>query len=69
MLHWNDKLQQGAAMKAKMLMLLAVASLMLGCVSVGNDFADDKVGQIQIGVTTQTDIKRLFGNPWRNRSR
>ena len=31
----------------------------------GHQFPTEKVHQIQIGQTTQADIKRMFGEPWR----
>ena len=35
------------------------------CVSMGRDFPVDSVPKIQIGKTTQQDIVRMFGPPWR----
>jgi len=39
--------------------------LLLGCANVGKDFPTELVPQIQSGRTTQTDIERMFGKPWR----
>lgn len=36
-----------------------------GCMTVGRDFPVEYVSQIQIGKTTQMDIQRMFGPPWR----
>ena len=50
----------------KLITTVALSLFMLvGCVTIGNDFPSDKVNQIQIGVTTQAEIKAMFGNPWR----
>lgn len=52
-------------MKKTFALMVLTMSMLMGCISVGSDFASDKVSQIQIGVTTQADIKKMFGNPWR----
>lgn len=39
--------------------------LVSSCVSMGRDFPVDSVPKIQIGKTTQQDILRMFGPPWR----
>jgi len=44
--------------------LLAVP-LVPGCATIGYDFPVAPVQQIVIGQTTQQDVQRLFGNPWR----
>ena len=36
-----------------------------GCATVGRDFPAYQVPRIKIGETTQTDIRSLFGPPWR----
>lgn len=46
-------------------MLCAASSLWLGCLSVGQDFAVDRVPDLAIGETTRSDVERLFGSPWR----
>ena len=46
------------------IMLLAIF-LIIGCVTVGKDFPVEKVSGIQIGKTTQQDIRLQFGSPWR----
>lgn len=35
------------------------------CATVGRDFPDSKVSEIRIGVTTQEQIRAMFGPPWR----
>lgn len=36
-----------------------------GCATVGRDFPDSKVSEIKIGTTTQSEIRSMFGQPWR----
>ncbi len=36
-----------------------------GCATVGQDFPTSRVSDIKIGETTQNDIRRMFGSPWR----
>ena len=36
-----------------------------GCANVGRDFPTDRVSGIQVGKTTQNDIRSMFGPPWR----
>jgi hypothetical protein len=45
--------------------LAACALVLSACMTVGREFATDKVGQIQIGKTTRDEIHQLFGEPWR----
>ncbi len=49
------------------LMLLAILSLpATGCMpSVGRPFPVKQVRQIEIGTTSQIEIRQMFGNPWR----
>lgn len=50
----------------RILIPLALSALMLaGCATIGYDFPTDPVSSIRIGTTTQADISRLFGDPWR----
>lgn len=42
------------------LMLLTV-----GCASVGYDFPENHVSEINIGTSTKKDISSAFGTPWR----
>jgi len=39
--------------------------LFSGCATVGRDFPAYQVPRIKIGETTQTDIRSMFGPPWR----
>jgi hypothetical protein len=49
--------------------LLVLASMFLlfssGCATVGQDFPVTRVTDIEIGKTTQQDIRSMFGSPWR----
>jgi hypothetical protein len=44
---------------------LALPLLASACVTVGRDFPVGPVSEIQIGTTTQADVQRMFGDPWR----
>jgi hypothetical protein len=41
-----------------------IAALSLACMTVGEDFAVGKVSHIQIGKTSQADLRKTFGEPW-----
>lgn len=43
-------------------------SLLTACATVGQPYAEHKVSDIQVGVTTKADIQKMFGNPWRTGS-
>ena len=45
--------------------LATAATLTGGCATVGYEFPSMGVTQLQVGVTTQSQAKQLFGNPWR----
>jgi len=45
--------------------IAALAAWSLACMTVGDDFAVGRVSHIQIGKTTQQDVKQMFGQPWR----
>ena len=49
--------------------LLVLASILilfsLGCATVGQDFPVISVSEIEIGKTTQNEIRSMFGSPWR----
>lgn len=47
------------------MMLLALFLLMPGCAKVGKDFPVADVPTIEIGKTTQKEIRSMFGSPWR----
>ena len=36
-----------------------------GCATVGQDFPVTSVSEIEIGKTTQNEIRTMFGSPWR----
>jgi len=42
-----------------------VLLVLAGCATVGRQFPVDPVSKIQIGKTTQDDIRGTFGQPWR----
>lgn len=42
-----------------------VLAAIVGCATVGSDFATHNVDQIRIGETTRAEIQELFGEPWR----
>ena len=45
---------------------IACLSLFLAaCATVGRDFETARVADIKIGKTTQEDIEKMFGKPWR----
>jgi outer membrane protein assembly factor BamE (lipoprotein component of BamABCDE complex) len=50
------------------LVAAAIFGLALGtaaCVSVGREFPAEDVTRLEIGSTTQQDVRRIFGTPWR----
>ena len=52
--------------RLRILLLTALLSLThISCATVGRDFPEKHVTQIEIGKTTQEDVRRLFGPPWR----
>jgi hypothetical protein len=56
--------------RIKLLAILLVQSAMIllvfsGCATIGKDFPDSKVSEIEIGMTTQDEIRTMFGSPWR----
>ena len=44
---------------------LTLMVALCGCATVGAEFPVAPVDEIVIGQTTQSDIQRMFGNPWR----
>ena len=36
-----------------------------GCVSVGSDFPSAPIAELAVGRTTQAEVRREFGAPWR----
>ncbi len=46
-------------------LVLSLCALGSGCASMGHEFPAGQVQTIRIGETTENDIFRTFGNPWR----
>lgn len=44
---------------------LAMILLLAACATVGRDFPAENVERIEIGQTTQAQIRDWFGEPWR----
>ncbi len=54
--------------KRRILAALAAATaaaLLVACVTVGRDFPAQRVAKLDIGQTTQEQVRGLFGTPWR----
>jgi outer membrane protein assembly factor BamE (lipoprotein component of BamABCDE complex) len=47
----------------KNLIAALLAVVIAGCSSVGTPIAKDKISQIQVGVTTEPELIRIFGVP------
>ena len=45
--------------------IASLAALSLACMTVGEDFAVGRVSHIQIGKTTQQEVRQMLGEPWR----
>ncbi|MEW6087361.1 MAG: outer membrane protein assembly factor BamE [bacterium] len=48
-----------------LVMPLFLVFFSVGCAAVGRDFAVSEVKKIQIGKTTQAEVRSTFGSPWR----
>lgn len=46
-------------------LLLITPLFISSCASVGRDFPETRVSKIQIGKTTNKEIQKMFGPPWR----
>ena len=57
-------MQKRAALPMLLLVACGAATL-VGCATVGHEFPYAGVDEIVIGTTTQADVQRMFGNPWR----
>ncbi len=55
----------GAARRLLVIAVVAAVLVVSGCLSVGRDFPAEPVSQIQLGVTSQGDLRRMFGSPFR----
>ncbi|MFZ2631203.1 MAG: outer membrane protein assembly factor BamE [Desulfosalsimonadaceae bacterium] len=56
---------RAAASFCRIMFMMTVLLVAVGCANMGRDFADHRVPDIQIGVTTQDDLRDMFGSPWR----
>ncbi len=45
--------------------IVVIMLFMASCATIGRDFPDEKVSTIQMNVTTQKEIRSMFGPPWR----
>ncbi|MDD5772112.1 MAG: outer membrane protein assembly factor BamE [bacterium] len=57
-------------MRKGIIRIFLVMSLFLvffpfGCATVGRDFAVSEVNKIQTGKTTLSEVRSMFGSPWR----
>lgn len=53
-------------MKASLSALILATTLSLsGCVTIGKTFPVKEISDIKAGVTTRSDIEKMFGEPWR----
>ena len=47
---------------------ITLAALLLfasGCVSSGNEFPAEPIPKLEVGRTTQAEVRKAFGEPWR----
>ena len=51
--------------KLKFIGISFLLLIMNGCATIGNDFPVSEVAKIKIGQTTQIEIEKKFGSPWR----
>jgi hypothetical protein len=47
------------------LALAAALAVTAGCARIGREFPVEPVSRLEIGVTTISDVERMFGPPWR----
>lgn len=50
---------------SQILAILASCLALSSCLTIGRPFDDSRVRSIQIGKTTQAEIKKIFGRPFR----
>ena len=48
-----------------MVMMTIWIVLFSGCATVGHDFPVERVSEIRMGKTTQSEVREMFGAPWR----
>jgi hypothetical protein len=46
-------------------LVVAASLLFAACLTVGREFPVENVRTLQIGQTSQDDVRRSFGQPWR----
>src|SRR5712691_4923751 len=51
--------------RAGMLGLVCLSFIVSSCMTVGQEFPESHVSDIRIGKTTQTEVRNMFGSPWR----
>ena len=56
---------KGQRVALAIILLFASSVLLSACVTVGKSFPDYAVPDIKIGKTTEGEIRKLFGPPWR----
>ena len=44
---------------------LLAAAIVAGCATIGHEFPATSVHQVTLGQTTQDELLRMFGQPWR----
>lgn len=62
---WRDHMTRHPVRVFQCLGVLALATLLSSCASVGREFPVSPVSEIQIGRTTQAAVRSMFGEPWR----
>ncbi|GLQ31593.1 outer membrane protein assembly factor BamE domain-containing protein [Litoribrevibacter albus] len=50
---------------SKGFMLVLMAAWLSACATVGKEFTENNIQQIEINKTTKVDVKQMFGSPWR----
>jgi outer membrane protein assembly factor BamE (lipoprotein component of BamABCDE complex) len=65
----NFSVNRFSPIKTLHTLVLSFAAIVIlltsGCASIGNDFPVTDVATIEIGKTTQKQVKEMFGSPWR----
>ena len=46
-------------------LVITAAMALVACVSVGRDFPARQVSKLRIGSTTESQVREMFGTPWR----
>lgn len=47
------------------LVSVGVVLFVTGCANVGHEFPDQRVSELEMGETTQQEVRQMFGEPWR----